>query len=90
MSRIESNSGRHKSSELLHWNLPAGSDVAIIVDAPGAHKTPLAAGVGNSSRPTIVVGPAFALEPYGRRETGADPIPAGSRFAGNDGPLPRL
>jgi hypothetical protein len=43
MSRIESNSRRRVSSELLHRNFPARSDVAIVFDAPGANR------VGDSS-----------------------------------------
>src|SRR5437870_3452123 len=44
VNRIERNSGRHISRELLHRNSPARSHVAVVVDAPRADKSALAAG----------------------------------------------
>src|SRR6266849_5221188 len=44
VNRIERNSGRHIPRELLDRDLPAGSNIAIIVDTPRANESSLASG----------------------------------------------
>ena len=40
MRWIESDSGGHVARKLLHRDSPAGRNVAVIVDAPRAYKSP--------------------------------------------------